>query len=142
MLQMKGLACVLDGVELNVIDVTRQAPTRREEFHKVLPLRLRESAEADSHRPIAISLGRDLQRRVERAELAELSVEREVHEGLDRRIRRRPLQAALAILRRHHCLFVSQLVKNQPIGRDFRSSIQPGQPRSHSPPPPYVSKLS
>src|SRR5712671_6338989 len=113
---MKRLARVLDGIELNLVDVTRQAPTRREGFHKVLPLCLRKAPETGAHRPIAISLGRDLKRSIECAELAELAVEREVHEGFDRRIRRRSLQASIAILGRHYCLFVSQLVKNQPIG--------------------------
>src|SRR5208337_3128735 len=99
-LQVKRLARVLDGIELDVVDVARQAPTRGEHFHKVLPLRLRESPEAGTHRPIAVSLGGDIKRRIERAELAERAVEREAHEGLDRRIRRRPLQASLAVLRR------------------------------------------
>src|SRR5208282_5489203 len=101
-LQMKRLARIFDGIELNVIDISRQAPTRGKGFHEVLPLRLRKSAKAGAQRPIAISLSGDVEGRVERAELAELAVEGEVHEGLDGRIRRRPLQAALAVIRRQH----------------------------------------
>ncbi len=97
-LQMKRLVGVLDGIEFNVIDVARQAPIRREDFHKVLPLCPRESPKAGAHRPIAVSLGGYFKRGIECAVLAELAVEREVHEGLDRRIRRCSLQASIAIL--------------------------------------------
>src|SRR2546430_11273071 len=41
---------------------------RREDFHKVLPLRPRESPKAGAHRPIAVSLGRYFKRGIERSE--------------------------------------------------------------------------
>ena len=88
---MKRLARILDRIEPNIIDVARQSPARREGFYEVLPLRLRKAPEAGSQGPIPISLGRDFKRRIERTELAELAVEREVHETFHWRIRRRPL---------------------------------------------------
>ena len=83
-LQMKRLARIFDGLELNVVDVARQPPTGRKHFHKIFPLRLRISSKTRAHRPIAISLGRDFERRIQRSKLGEFAIEGEVHERLDR----------------------------------------------------------
>ena len=39
-------------------------------------------------------------------------------------VRRTPPSASL---RGHDCLFIAQLIKNQPEGRNFLSGIKPGQ---------------
>ena len=81
---MKRLARVFDGIELNLVHVTGQAPTGGEHFHKILPLGLRIAAKAGAQRPVAISLGSDLKRGIEGAKLGELAVEGEMHKSLDR----------------------------------------------------------
>src|SRR6202021_2734040 len=124
-LQVEGLACVLDGIKLNVVYVAWQAPICGEHLNKILPLRLRISAKGAAHWPVSISLGSDVQGGIERSKLAEFSVEREMHIALDGRIRWCPLQASLAVFGRDYGLFISQLVENQAVGSDLGSGIEP-----------------
>src|ERR1700688_4212682 len=126
-LEMERLACIFDGIELNCVHFAGQSPTFGEHLHIILPLRGRNLTKISPHWPVAISLRCNFDGRIERAEFAEVAVQRKVEESFDRRIRRRPLQTSIAIFGGKYGLLISQLIKNQAEWSHFRGGIERGQ---------------
>src|SRR5580765_4641867 len=123
--QVEGLGRVLNRIQLYLIYVSGKAPTGRENLNEVFPARLRNLTKTGAHGEVAVALRGVFECGIERAKLAELAIDREMGRTLHRRISRRALQAAVGIFRRQDRLLVSQLVENEPVGRDFGGRIQP-----------------